>query len=185
MAPIFLEIDELSTRFTTYVIQHLSRSANGPAHLCAKRACTMPVIESWLTETPSFMISSLLADCSTNAFFWIKLSQRKECTLLMRPKYFCEMLPRFVCNLVAPQAESSECNFVIRLLLRLLIHSSPYHPKCLLCLSSYHIPMRISERLNQQILRLMKSPHAPRSRWAHHTTERIALENLKYHWITI
>ena len=68
VAPIILEIKELSASFHSFVIQHVSRSANGPAHLCAKRACMVAMTESWLTETPSFLINSLLADRSENAF---------------------------------------------------------------------------------------------------------------------
>ncbi|XP_073353887.1 uncharacterized protein [Aegilops tauschii subsp. strangulata] len=68
VAPILQEIDELFTSFNSFVIQDISRSVNVPAHLCAKHACTMAVTESWLTETPSFLISSLVADCPANAF---------------------------------------------------------------------------------------------------------------------
>lgn len=68
VAPTLLEIDELSASFHSFVIQRVSRSANGSAHLCAKRACMVTATESWLTETPSFLISSLLADCPANVF---------------------------------------------------------------------------------------------------------------------
>ena len=68
VAPILSEIRELSTSFLSFHISHVIRAANGPAHLCAKRACTLNVIESWLDSTPSFLVSSLLADCPANAF---------------------------------------------------------------------------------------------------------------------
>ena len=68
VAPILLEIGELSGSFTFFDIRHIVRSANGPAHICAKQACTIDVTESWIKSTPSFLISSLLADCSANAF---------------------------------------------------------------------------------------------------------------------
>ncbi|KAI5020406.1 hypothetical protein ZWY2020_045294 [Hordeum vulgare] len=68
VAPILLEIEELSLTFSSFVIQHVLRAANGPAHLCAKYACTRDATESWLTETPSFLVSSLLADCPANTF---------------------------------------------------------------------------------------------------------------------
>jgi hypothetical protein len=74
MAPLLLEIGELAICFTTFTIQHVIRTANYPAHLCAKRASTLSVTESWLAETPSFLISSLLADRQANAFCLIKLS---------------------------------------------------------------------------------------------------------------
>ena len=60
IAPILAEVGELSLSFFSFVIQHVSRPANGPAHLCAKRACTLSVTESWLDKTPSFLVSSLL-----------------------------------------------------------------------------------------------------------------------------
>ena len=68
VAPIFAEIRELIFSFSSFVIQHVIRAANGHAHLCAKRASMLNVIESWLATTPSFLISSLLTDCSANAF---------------------------------------------------------------------------------------------------------------------
>jgi hypothetical protein len=68
VAPILLEIGELASSFISFSIQHVLRTANFPAHLCAKRASTLVVAESWLVETLSFLISSLLADCSENAF---------------------------------------------------------------------------------------------------------------------
>ena len=68
VAPIPSEIRELSASFLSFHISHVIRAANGPAHLCAKRACTLDMTESWLDSTPSFLISSLIADCSENAF---------------------------------------------------------------------------------------------------------------------
>ena len=68
VAPILLQIGELCNNFDVFILQHVTRSANGPAHLCAKRASTLNVTESWLEMTPSFLISSLLVDCSANAF---------------------------------------------------------------------------------------------------------------------
>ncbi|KAE8797985.1 Alanyl-tRNA synthetase [Hordeum vulgare] len=68
VAPVIYEIEELADSFHSFVIQHVSRSANGPAHLCVQRACNVSVTESWLCETPSFLVSSLLADCPANTF---------------------------------------------------------------------------------------------------------------------
>ncbi|KAM3355318.1 hypothetical protein ACQJBY_025851 [Aegilops geniculata] len=68
VAPVFFEIDELANSFHSFVIQHVSRSANSPTHLCAQRACNVSVTESWLSETPSFLVSSLMADCPANTF---------------------------------------------------------------------------------------------------------------------
>jgi hypothetical protein len=68
VAPILLEIGELASSFTVFSIHHVLRTANVSAHLCAKRASTLCVTESWLSETPSFLVSSLLADCPVNTF---------------------------------------------------------------------------------------------------------------------
>ena len=68
VAPILDEIGELSLAFDIFVVQHVIRSANLPAHLCAKRACTLTVTDVCLVSTPSFLVSSLLADCPKNAF---------------------------------------------------------------------------------------------------------------------
>mgnify|MGYP005823466651 CR=1 FL=1 len=62
------EIGELSTYFTSFDVCHVSRSANLPAHLCTKRACAPDVTDSWLDDTPIFLVTSLLADSSMNAF---------------------------------------------------------------------------------------------------------------------
>ena len=40
VAPILDEIGELARDFILFDIHHVTRSANVPAHLCAKRACT-------------------------------------------------------------------------------------------------------------------------------------------------
>ena len=47
----------LGNIFSFFVIQHVNRSANLAAHLCANRACcTLNVAESWLDETPRFLL---------------------------------------------------------------------------------------------------------------------------------
>jgi hypothetical protein len=68
VAHILLEIGELASSFTSFSIQHVMRTANYPTHLCAKRASTLCVTESWMDDTPSFLVSSLLAVCPANAF---------------------------------------------------------------------------------------------------------------------
>ncbi|VAH55417.1 unnamed protein product [Triticum turgidum subsp. durum] len=68
VAPIMLKIRELFASFLSFHIAHVFRAANGPAYLCAKCACTLTMTESWLDSTPSFLVSSLLADCPANAF---------------------------------------------------------------------------------------------------------------------
>ncbi|KAM3211735.1 hypothetical protein ACQJBY_065070 [Aegilops geniculata] len=68
VAPILLEIGELTLSFDYFTIQHVSRTANLPAHLCAKRACSLMVTESWLDSEPSFLVMSLLADDRRSSF---------------------------------------------------------------------------------------------------------------------
>ena len=68
VAPILEEIGELVFDFSVFEVQHVIRSANLPAHLCAKHACTLNVTESWLDKTPSFLVTNLLADCPRNSF---------------------------------------------------------------------------------------------------------------------
>ena len=68
VAPILLEIGELVSDFSLFDVLHVNRSANVPAHLCAKRACTLAMTNSCLDSTPSFLVSSLLEDCPKNAF---------------------------------------------------------------------------------------------------------------------
>ena len=62
VAPILVEIGEHVPSFKSFVVQHVSRAANVPAHLCAKQAITLDVTECWLDTTPSFLVTSLLAD---------------------------------------------------------------------------------------------------------------------------
>ncbi|KAE8781948.1 Casein kinase I-2-like protein [Hordeum vulgare] len=62
VAPILDEIGELVRDFILFEIQHVMRTTNIPAHLCAKRACNLNVTECWLDDTPSFLVTSLLAD---------------------------------------------------------------------------------------------------------------------------
>ena len=68
VAPILIEMGELAGSLNSFAIHHVVRSANGPAHICAMQACTIDVTESWIDNVPSFLTSSLLADCSADAF---------------------------------------------------------------------------------------------------------------------
>ena len=57
LAPILLEIRAFGNIFSFFVIQHINRSENLAAHLRANRACcTLNVAESWLDETPGFLL---------------------------------------------------------------------------------------------------------------------------------
>ena len=54
---ILLQIGALGNISSFFVIQHVNRSANLAAHLRANRACcTLNVAESWLDETPRFLL---------------------------------------------------------------------------------------------------------------------------------
>ena len=68
VAPILLEIGELVSFFTSFVIQHTYREANVPAHLCAKHSCSLQVTDSWLDSAPSFLVTSLMADDTRTVF---------------------------------------------------------------------------------------------------------------------
>ncbi|KAF7004617.1 hypothetical protein CFC21_019824, partial [Triticum aestivum] len=62
--PIIAEIREHACSFTSFVIQHISRSTNFSAHLCAKQASTLDVTDCWVGSMPSFLVTSLMADSS-------------------------------------------------------------------------------------------------------------------------
>jgi hypothetical protein len=63
---VLLEIGELDSHFISFTIQHVIRSANNAAHLCAKHASTLIVTDCWLDVYPSFLVSTLLADGAMN-----------------------------------------------------------------------------------------------------------------------
>ena len=67
VAPLLLEVGELALAFDLFDVQHVNRSANLPAHLCAKHACTLNVTKCWLDVIPSFLVTSLMADCPRSA----------------------------------------------------------------------------------------------------------------------
>ena len=48
VAPLLLEIEELALSFLSFDVQHVLRNSNMSAHLCAKHACSLVVIQSWL-----------------------------------------------------------------------------------------------------------------------------------------
>ena len=61
VASVLLEIEELALSFQSFVIQHISRKANTPAHFCAKFACTLGVTSCWMDSPPSFFMTSIMA----------------------------------------------------------------------------------------------------------------------------
>jgi hypothetical protein len=62
VTPILQDIGEFALSFTSFVIQHVSRSANHSAQLCAKLACTPDGIHSWLECIPNFLVVNVLVD---------------------------------------------------------------------------------------------------------------------------
>jgi hypothetical protein len=62
IAPILQEIEGLLFSFISFRIQHVIRSSNTLAHLCAKHACTLEITSCWMEQPPSFLVSSLMAD---------------------------------------------------------------------------------------------------------------------------
>jgi hypothetical protein len=62
VTPILQDIGELDLNFTFFVIQHVSRSANHSAHLCAKYACILLGTSSWLDCIPDFLVISIQAE---------------------------------------------------------------------------------------------------------------------------
>jgi hypothetical protein len=59
---ILEEVGELVHSFNSFLVQHIPRSANYSAHLCAKLACTFEVMSSWLDCIPDFLVVSLQVD---------------------------------------------------------------------------------------------------------------------------
>ena len=62
VAPILQEIEGLASSFISFVIKHVMRSANIPAHLCARHACGLEVTGCWMKLPPSFLVASIIAD---------------------------------------------------------------------------------------------------------------------------
>jgi hypothetical protein len=59
VAPILLDIEGLALNFISFVIQHVNRTANTSAHLCAKQACTQDDTDCWMDLVPSFLTISI------------------------------------------------------------------------------------------------------------------------------
>ena len=64
VAPILDEVGELVSDFDSFLVKHVRRTANNSAHMCARFARTLGVTSSWLEESPSFLVTSLQADCT-------------------------------------------------------------------------------------------------------------------------
>jgi hypothetical protein len=59
---LLLEIEGPVLNFNLFVIQHVMRASNLPAHLCVKYACTQDETSYWMDLEPGFPASSLQAD---------------------------------------------------------------------------------------------------------------------------
>jgi hypothetical protein len=57
VTPILQEIGDVALNFCLCVIQHVTRSTNHLAHLCAKLACTLKGTNSWLDCILDFRVS--------------------------------------------------------------------------------------------------------------------------------
>ena len=68
VVPILIEIGERASSFNRFVIQHVLRTANQPAHLCARNACKLQMTESWHTSIPSYLVTSIMADDPRTSF---------------------------------------------------------------------------------------------------------------------
>jgi hypothetical protein len=62
-ASIFREIEALAAAFSSFSVQHVSRSANKAAHACAKFAAAS-AFEVWVNDPPSFLVPVLHDDCN-------------------------------------------------------------------------------------------------------------------------
>ena len=62
IALLLLDIEELAASFISFDILHVKRHANIPAHLYAKHACTLEVLECWMDSPPGLLVTSLMAD---------------------------------------------------------------------------------------------------------------------------
>jgi hypothetical protein len=67
VAPVLLDIEGLASTFTSFIIQHVKRHANMPAHLCAKFAYTQDETSCWMNLVPSFLTVSCQADSARAA----------------------------------------------------------------------------------------------------------------------
>jgi hypothetical protein len=67
VAPILHEIGEPALNFSSFRIQHIPRTTNHSAHLCAKFACTLTSTSSWLDYIPDFLVVNIQADRSDSA----------------------------------------------------------------------------------------------------------------------
>jgi ribonuclease HI len=64
LAPLFSEIDEISSSFQFFDFSFVGRMPNKVAHECARYACENVMDTDWLDVYPEFLSQSLVADCN-------------------------------------------------------------------------------------------------------------------------
>ena len=62
-APIFNDIQELASSFSSFYVMHAKRMANKAAHACARHAASS-AFEVWAPTPPSFLLQALQDDCN-------------------------------------------------------------------------------------------------------------------------
>jgi hypothetical protein len=79
LAPLFSEIDEISSSFQFFDFSFVDRMANKVAHECARYACENAVDVDWLDVYPEFLSQSLVADCNKcyELIKWLSPSRKK------------------------------------------------------------------------------------------------------------
>ena len=61
--PIFSDIQEMSSSFSSFYVVHARRSANKAAHVCASYA-EHSAFDVWANDPPSFLLQILQDDCN-------------------------------------------------------------------------------------------------------------------------
>jgi hypothetical protein len=62
VAPILMDIEGIVLDLNCFVIQHVNRSANTSAHLCAKLVSQHDESDCWMNSVPNFLTISIQAD---------------------------------------------------------------------------------------------------------------------------
>lgn len=61
---ILEDMEAMKTPLASFSVEHVRRSGNSVAHLCAKYASSSRSSLLWQDEPPSFLLPSLLCDCN-------------------------------------------------------------------------------------------------------------------------
>jgi hypothetical protein len=63
-----MEVQELSTAFSSFIVTHVRRSANSAAHACTNYAPLSALGSVWVLQPPSFLQACLLLDCNDSVY---------------------------------------------------------------------------------------------------------------------